>query len=89
MRNVGTTRREGRQITEISARGYGPLYRVSFGTPTSESEDYWCDWCGRTGGRFFSFNDTHGQAETRDSELPGPLYCDLHCWGQETGATDL
>lgn len=88
MRLVGRTWDNSRNITEIDASGHGPLYRVTFGNVRSENE-FWCEWCGKTDGKMYSFNYAFDKAYQRDRDLPGPLFCSLHCWGQDSGATDL
>lgn len=83
------TRYENRKITILRPSGVGILYRVSFGSPASYESDYWCEWCGKTEGRFYSYNYDLDKATDRDSGVPGPLFCSLHCWGQQSGYTDL
>lgn len=88
MKKVGRTWDDKRNITQVDAQGCGPLYRVTFGNVLSEG-DFWCEWCGKTDGKMYSYNYSIEQATQRDVGLPGSLYCCLHCWGQDTGNTDL
>ncbi len=82
---------DGRAITMVEP-GYAlTLYRTATGNGLSDAEstDEACSWCGENPGRLYCYDATLDQAQRRDASYRGELFCSLHCWGQDSGYTDL
>lgn len=81
---------DGRKISLLRPAGVGDLYRVAWGNGSSDGPDaLGCDWCGAPPGRVYTYDWDLATARTRTKDLPGETFCSLHCWGQNSGYTDL
>lgn len=94
MKNTGATTHDGRRIVHLTGPFLprGGLYRVAYGSGAwgSEPEELGCEWDGERPGRLYAYYDSLDEAvRNGDLEGLGDVYCDLHCWGQRWGYTDL